>query len=141
MTNSKRLATVRSFLCRWTADQTGDQVADDSLPQSIATESLVIRDGFYCGRSFDLGAYRAIWFVEEDELKIRDKTGAVVAVFQSDEITIADNPATRPVGPDVIKLDTQQASTVSTQANSDEVDTVAQESTGATDDDDLRRAA
>ena len=40
-------------------------------------EAIVIRDGFYCGRRFECGSLQAIWFVEEDQLKIYDQQGVV----------------------------------------------------------------
>jgi hypothetical protein len=33
------------------------------------TESILIRDGYYCGRSFSCGGMRAVWFIEENLLK------------------------------------------------------------------------
>ena len=34
------------------------------------SESIMVRDGYYCGRSFGCGGMRAVWFVEENLLKI-----------------------------------------------------------------------
>lgn len=42
-------------------------------------ESLLIRDGFFCGRRFEMDGLCAVWFVEEDELKIYDRDGALLA--------------------------------------------------------------
>jgi len=33
-------------------------------------ETILIRDGYYCGRRFTCGDLRAIWFIEENSLKI-----------------------------------------------------------------------
>tara|TARA_R110002049_G_scaffold2750_2_gene21556 strand:- start:374141 stop:374608 length:468 start_codon:yes stop_codon:yes gene_type:complete len=72
MTNSQRLAAVRMRLEQWLHEQSGAQ--DESSPK-ILGESILIRDGFYCGRQFDAGDYRAVWFMEEDELKIASSDG------------------------------------------------------------------
>ncbi|MCG8652422.1 MAG: hypothetical protein MI861_21455 [Pirellulales bacterium] len=89
MTNSQRLALVRDRLRQWIADQ-GDSSAsegnDPSLANPIRNESILIRDGFYCGRRFDLGAYRAVWFLEEDQLKIYARGGDLVCVLLGADI-------------------------------------------------------
>ena len=41
-------------------------------------ESLLIRDGYFCGRRFEMDGLCAIWFVEEDELKIYGRDGKVL---------------------------------------------------------------
>lgn len=41
-------------------------------------ETLLIRDGFYCGRKFSLEGYSLIWFVEEDQIKVFDKENALL---------------------------------------------------------------
>lgn len=39
-------------------------------------ETILIREGFYCGRCFLCGGLRAVWFVEENTVKFfgRDNT-------------------------------------------------------------------
>ena len=32
-------------------------------------ETILVRDGFYCGRCFTLGDLRAVWFLEENVIK------------------------------------------------------------------------
>ena len=32
-------------------------------------ETILIRDGFYCGRCFACGDFRAVWFLEENAIK------------------------------------------------------------------------
>ena len=106
MTNSQRLALVRAHLQKWVADSKTDQNhSSDVDAQAIICESIVIRDGFFCGRSFQMAEYRAVWFIEEDELKIYDTEG-VVATFQGDEIGV-DTDATEE--PSVIKLDSRES--------------------------------
>ena len=41
-------------------------------------ESLLIRGGLFCGRRFELDGLSAIWFVEENELKVYDRGGKVL---------------------------------------------------------------
>jgi hypothetical protein len=89
MTNSQRLATVRERLIRWMADHVAPDDADaaaDSQPSPIQRESILIRDGFYCGRRFDLGTHRAVWFLEEDEVKIYGGEGKLLGVLSSDQL-------------------------------------------------------
>ena len=44
---------------------------------ALIEEAILIRDGFYCGRRFQCGSLQAIWFVEEDQLKIYNQQGVV----------------------------------------------------------------
>lgn len=32
-------------------------------------ETILIREGYYCGRCFTCGEYRAVWFLEENIIK------------------------------------------------------------------------
>jgi hypothetical protein len=52
-------------------------------------ETILIRDGIYCGRRFFLGEFMAIWFIEEEELKFFDRSGAVAAVEQVQSVSRA----------------------------------------------------
>jgi hypothetical protein len=45
-------------------------------------ESILIRDGAYCGRRFDGPQGHAIWFVEEDQLKFYRLDGSVARVME-----------------------------------------------------------
>lgn len=90
MTNSQRLATVRDRLIRWIADHSSQADADGSPEthmSSILSESILIRDGFYCGRRFNLGSHRAVWFFEEDALKIYAAGGELACVLEREEIS------------------------------------------------------
>ena len=44
-------------------------VALGASSQARAGESLLIRDGNYCGHRFHRDGFEAVWFVEEDEIK------------------------------------------------------------------------
>ena len=45
-------------------------------------EAMLIRDGFFCGRRFDSDGLHAIWFVEENEIKFYDRSGAILRVLE-----------------------------------------------------------
>ncbi|TWU27100.1 hypothetical protein Pla52o_09600 [Novipirellula galeiformis] len=85
MTNSQRLEAVRNRLCQWVSDQ-GADAETEHVSSKILSESMLIRDGFFCGRCFRTAEYRAIWFIEEDELKIYSHSGSLQCVFHRDEI-------------------------------------------------------
>lgn len=97
MTNSQRLATVRAHLYRWLSNQVSSstaELADDAHQAAIVSESILIRDGFYAGRTFSATAngdsFRATWFMEPDELKIHGAGGELAASFQGDQIHAED---------------------------------------------------
>lgn len=90
MTNSQRLANVRVALQHWLArhvESPAGEVAPAGSLQRLGSESILIRGGFYCGRRFDAGTHHAVWFVEEDELKIYELSGQLVCSMQADEIS------------------------------------------------------
>lgn len=82
MTNSQRLANVRNCFLRWLADQGNENPGNDA----IESESILIRGEFYCGRRFRTASHHAVWFIEEDELKIHRQNGGLVCVFSAGEI-------------------------------------------------------
>jgi hypothetical protein len=88
MTNSQRLANVRACLVHWLAEQ-GETNADDAagLQSPIQRESILIRDEFFVGRRFHTAHHTAVWFIEQDELKVYKADGQLACVFHSDEIT------------------------------------------------------
>ena len=47
---------------------------------AIDQETVLIRDGEYCGHRFRHGQLTAVWFFEEHQLKIYDANGHVVRV-------------------------------------------------------------
>ncbi|QEG41061.1 hypothetical protein [Roseimaritima ulvae] len=77
MTNSQRLAAVRQTLRAWYQEQ------QPEAPWEVA-ESIMIRDGFYCGRNFRFGTLRAVWFVEEEQVKIYQADGSLLHAFKTD---------------------------------------------------------
>jgi len=89
MTNSQRLASVRARLRRWISEST-----DGGESDKIVRETILIGNEFYVGRRFQTQSHRAVWFIEEDELKIYDGANQLLCVLSSEEIDqIDDNPA------------------------------------------------
>ena len=44
--------------------------------KTLLTETILIRDGVYCGRRFHAEGLEAIWFVEEGQIKFFGQDGA-----------------------------------------------------------------
>jgi hypothetical protein len=51
-------------------------------PEEGLRESILIRDGAYCGRRYESSSGHAVWFVEEDQLKFYRPDGSVVRVIE-----------------------------------------------------------
>ena len=45
------------------------------------SEHILIRNDLYCGRRFRCGAFEAVWFIEENQIKIHGSDGHVVRVL------------------------------------------------------------
>jgi hypothetical protein len=56
-------------------------------------ENILIRDEMYCGRRFRSGDYQAIWFIEEDEIKIYAQGGAVLRVMSASRALSESSPS------------------------------------------------
>lgn len=82
MTNSQRLQIVRQRVAEWLKG------AGYSVPEEIG-ESILIRDGFYCGRRFKLDDCSAVWFTEDDQVKIYDAESNLLTSFMASESTLA----------------------------------------------------
>ncbi|MGV3486959.1 MAG: hypothetical protein ACO1RT_21265 [Planctomycetaceae bacterium] len=82
MTNSQRLAEVRRCIDRWLETQGVDGDVE-------MHESVLIRDGFYVGRRFKMSPYQAVWFMEEDEVKIHAADGQTLARLDAAAIDLA----------------------------------------------------
>lgn len=97
MTNSQRLSAVRECLIQWLAAQSREAKPAESDPggrrpdldaePAIISESLLIRDGFFCGRRFDLGSHRAVWFLEENIVKIFRHSGELICVLSGEQLS------------------------------------------------------
>lgn len=63
-------------------------------PQDHAVqESIVIRNGVYCGRRFQAAGGYAIWFVEENQVKVFQDGGRLVDVLQLEPDQMESLPA------------------------------------------------
>lgn len=78
MTTSQRLSAVRCLLETWRQDKQLDAAEEMS-------ESILIRDGYYCGRRFKWGAFSAVWFAEEEQIKLFDDGGQLIESLATDE--------------------------------------------------------
>src|SRR5437867_1836320 len=45
-------------------------------------ETILIRDGIYCGRRFDVEKGHAVWFLEEEQLKFFRDDGRLARVIE-----------------------------------------------------------
>ncbi len=48
-------------------------------------EITLIRDGNYCGRRFSLDGFNLIWFVDEQQIKLFDQSGALIHSLSTGE--------------------------------------------------------
>ena len=51
-------------------------------------ETLLIRNGLFCGRKFTGAGYEVVWFVEEDELKFYSPCGDLLKTTSAHECVI-----------------------------------------------------
>lgn len=54
-------------------------------------ETILIRDGLYCGRRFRIAGLQAVWFFEEDELKFYDASGRMQRVLRPADVPHTGN--------------------------------------------------
>ncbi|MDB4500516.1 hypothetical protein N9239_00700, partial [bacterium] len=104
MTNSQRLATVRKRFLDWLESTVEISASADSEDSLIIRESMLIRDEFFCGRTFHAEHYNAVWFIEEDVLKIHRADGSLELVLQGVEIDQREAKAAEVVPHDVGEL-------------------------------------
>ncbi len=87
MTNSQRQSKARECFLHWLtlqSDSPSSQLSPaDELNSNhpIIREGMVIRENFFLGRRFVTEAFDAIWFIEEDQLKVFANDGGVLAVM------------------------------------------------------------
>lgn len=67
MQHTLQLETIRAVVSQTIAKHTSTEV--DFF------ETVLIRDGFYCGRCFTCDAVRAVWFAEENIVKFYGADG------------------------------------------------------------------
>ena len=89
MPHSQILDNAREFVAHTWAEFG----ADLSAPRA---ETILIRDGYYCGRRFQCDGLSAVWFIEEQEVKFYDRQGQVtrVAALQED-LPLVEQPLRR----------------------------------------------
>ena len=125
MTNSQRLAKVRARLLRWIADQEPDQEpnrdpdqgndqatqndSEASADPAILRESILIRGEFFCGRRFYTTNHNAVWFVEEDQLKIYRKDGELLCILSGSQIDDDHGTESSSEVPSILKLPSREA--------------------------------
>ena len=68
MHHAQQLDAVRQIV-RATFESHIGRTADEIL------EKILIREGFYCGRCFSSDGYRAVWFIEEGQVKFYSPEG------------------------------------------------------------------
>ena len=56
---------------------------ESSLP---LREAVLIRDGHYCGHRFSRGELSAVWFFEEDQIKIYGRDRKLVQIGTTAEV-------------------------------------------------------
>ena len=54
-------------------------------------ETILVREGFYCGRCFTSHDLRAIWFVEEQVIKFYGPGGEFVSSMPTNELSGPDS--------------------------------------------------
>ena len=54
--------------------------------QQIEQETLLIREGHYCGHRYQASGLSAVWFREENELKFYDTDGGILRVVSPQAI-------------------------------------------------------
>jgi hypothetical protein len=54
-------------------------------------ETILIRNGFYCGRRFATSGAHAVWFCEENQLKFYGAHGKVLYVLQNVDQQLVSN--------------------------------------------------
>ncbi len=124
MTNSQRLAKVRARLLQWIADQEPGDSGDDpstesgaesNVGSSILRESILIRGEFFCGRRFYTANHYAVWFIEEDQLKIYQNNGDLLCILTGSQIEDDHGAVTGNRGPSILKLPNPDAQSLGSQ--------------------------
>ena len=62
------------------------------MPAQELEETILIRNGFYCGRRFQGPSAHAIWFCEENQLKFYGGQGTLLHVIANVDQQVAQLP-------------------------------------------------
>ncbi len=57
-----------------------------ATPDVGLRETLLIRHGAYCGHRFRHGEFEAVWFVEEDQIKLFAPDHSLIAVLRPSQL-------------------------------------------------------
>jgi len=58
------------------------ETSGQTFPAEDLTETILIRNGCYCGRRFEHGGLSAVWFIEEGEIKVFGQEGQLQESLQ-----------------------------------------------------------
>ena len=83
MHHAQQLDAVRQIV-RTIIESHSGRTADEIL------EKLLIRDGFYCGRCFSSDGYRAVWFIEEGQVKFYGPDGRFLCASATDSRVVSE---------------------------------------------------
>jgi hypothetical protein len=83
MPHTKILEAVRRLVRNAFAELGAKQLAE-------VAESVLIRNDCYCGRRFRADGFQAVWFIEEDEIKVYDRSANVVRVVTASQASRED---------------------------------------------------
>lgn len=84
MHHAQQLESVRQIV-RATIESHSGQTADEVL------EKILIRGGFYCGLCFSSDGYRAVWFIEEGQVKFYAPDGQFLGASATDRGVASDS--------------------------------------------------
>jgi hypothetical protein len=59
-------------------------------PHSETVETILVRDGYYCGRRLECDGLSVVWFVEENQVKFYHRDGSVTGTCSVDDLLRAD---------------------------------------------------
>jgi len=57
----------------------------------LLEETVLIRNGYFCGRRYHCNGFHAIWFVEENQVKVFDQQGTISEVFSADRLVMNES--------------------------------------------------
>jgi len=83
---ANQLEQTRVFVAQVFADYEGTNGDDEGTTGIPFQETVLIRDGYYCGHRFSTERHKAVWFLEENQVKFFDADGKLLRVAQLDEL-------------------------------------------------------
>ncbi len=55
-------------------------------------ETILIREGLFCGRKFQSQGYSVVWFMEENEIKFFGPTGQLLRATTPEQCLVSEIP-------------------------------------------------